>query len=1143
MYKDDTTIRLSAGDLVNDLACRHLTELNLDVVWERRNAPYSPSLLLDQLRRRGLAHEAAYVEHLEATGSQITRIDGVGVDPASCAATLHAMHAGAEIIFQGALGDERWGGRPDILRRVEAPSRFGAWSYEVVDTKLARETKIGTMLQLCLYSDLLTALQGQEPERMFVVAPWTEFEPQPYRVQDYAAYFRLVRARLEAALLDGGRAATYPDPKPHCDICRWSRSCADRRRSDDHLSLVAGISRLQIDELSTRGVATMETLARTPLPLPWRPRRGAPASYERAREQARVQVEGRKRNQPVYEPLPLEPQAGLSALPEPSDGDIFLDFEGAPFVGRSGLEYLIGYSTVAAPGKLTYTGLWALDYETEKRQFERFVDFVMERWMRYPDLHIYHYAHYEPSAMKRLMGRHATREDEVDRMLRADLFVDLYRVVRRGLRVSAESYSIKDLEAFFGYERDVPLRDADAAMYAVTAPLELGDPDAIPQDDIDAVEGYNRDDCDATYYLREWLETIREELILRGEPLRRPGLRDGAPSERVSDRQLEVERLRERLTSDVPANPDERSSEQQARWLLGNLLDFHRREDKATWWEFFRLHECTPEELFDEGNAFVQLEYDGPVDRSGRRPIHRYRMPTQEVSVRGRERLYTHGNAERSIGEVFRVDPSGSAIEIRKNTAFAGLHPEAVVALQSVSTKVLQDSLLRVGERAAQRGMARATDYPAATDLLMRNAPRAGGEPLRRAEETALDAACRIVREDDFGVLPIQGPPGAGKTYTAGRMIAEVVKQGRRVGITANSHRVIGNLLANALEAADAAGIRLSAVRKISSSSQADADDPRVELVKDNPPVFDALDAGCDLAAGTAWLWARPEAHHCVDVLVVDEAAQMSLANVLAISHAAPNIVLLGDPQQLDQPLQGTHPDGADVSALGHLLGDHETIPPRKGLFLEETWRLPPDICAFTSELFYENKLNSRPGLEHQRIISPSPLSSAGRSGSGLRYLPTPHSGNRNSSDEEVAAIVQVVHSLLDTGSRWIDQDGEEHLLALQDILIIAPYNAQVYKIQNALPEARVGTVDRFQGQEAPIVIYSMSTSTPTDAPRGMDFLYSLNRLNVATSRARCLCLLIGAPELFQPECRSPQQMRLANAFCRYLELADEVAL
>ena len=276
-----------------------------------------------------------------------------------------------------------------------------------------------------------------------------------------------------------------------------------------------------------------------------------------------------------------------------------------------------------------------------------------------------------------------------------------------------------------------------------------------------------------------------------------------------------------------------------------------------------------------------------------------------------------------------------------------------------------------------------------------------------------------------------------------------------------------------------------------------------------------------------------------MDVLFVDEAAQMSLANVLAISHAAPNLVLLGDPQQLDQPTQGTHPDGTGVSALSHLLGERQTIEAEQGLFLEETWRLHPDICAFTSEVFYEERLASRARLDRQRLIAKGPLS-----GTGLRLAPVAHRGNQSSSDEEVEAVASLVNGLVKGGSRWVDKDGRERRITLEDILIIAPYNAQVFKVQERLPSgARVGTVDKFQGQEAPVVIYTMATSTPADAPHGMEFLYSLNRLNVATSRARCVCVLVASPDLFSPECRTPRHMRLANAFCRYRELATEVAI
>jgi uncharacterized protein len=350
------------------------------------------------------------------------------------------------------------------------------------------------------------------------------------------------------------------------------------------------------------------------------------------------------------------------------------------------------------------------------------------------------------------------------------------------------------------------------------------------------------------------------------------------------------------------------------------------------------------------------------------------------------------------------------------------------------------------------------------------------------------------------------------------------------VGITANSHKVVRNLLDKVVETAAEKGTEIQCVQKVSDPGE---DTPNIRCVKKNEEVFTALRGSTRVAAGTAWLWAPPEAFESVDVLFVDEAAQMSLANVLAVSQACQALVLLGDPQQLEQPMKGSHPQGTDVSALDHLLQGNATIAADQGLFLEETWRLHPDICAFTSELFYEGRLRSRPGLEAQTVRSTSRVR-----GTGLRYLPVKHEGNQSASLEEAAAIRDLVAEILDSRATWIDPHGVERPVGLQDILLIAPYNAQVFELQELLPGARIGTVDKFQGQEAPIVIYSMTSSSYAEAPRGMEFLYSLNRLNVATSRARCVCVLVGSPALFEAECRTPRQMQLANAFCRYLEIA-----
>ena len=1033
MIRTDDGIKLNAGDLVADLHCQHLTNLNHQVASGQLRPPIRSEPLLEHLRQRGLAHERGYLAHLEAGGAELTRIDADRVDAMSVAATLEAMRAGNEIIVQGALSDGHWGGRPDVLHRVDRMSNFGSWSYEVVETKLSQQTKIGTILQLCLYSSLLESAQGVAPEYMSVVAPWTGFEPQDYRLSDYSAYFRLIRDRLKTAVADGGQSGTYPEPNPHCDVCPWDEACKKQRRQDDHLSLVAGISRLQREELVLQGIDTMAELADEPLPLRWQPGRGAVESYERLREQARVQVADRNSETAIFEPLDPEPGAGLGALPQPSDGDIFLDFEGASSFGPGGLEYLVGFIANDSSGEHEFTALWGFDYAEEKRNFEQFVDFVLERWERHPGLHIYHFAHYEPVAMKRLMGRHATREAEVDRMLRAGLFVDLHRVVRRGLRVGAESYSIKELERFFGYDRKLSLERAEEAMYAITGPLELGAPDLIRKEDVRALEAYNRDDVEATVELRDWLERIRAELERDGTHLTRPTKGDGDASERVAGWQDAVDLLFAQLTEDVPVDPTERTAEQQAKWLAAGVLDFHRREDKASWWEFFRLHDCTPEELEEESLALVGLEYKSRVGGTDRAPIHRYRFAPQETKIGGGEQIYSAGQQEQTIGTVEALDLGERTIDVKKRMVTKGVHPTNAVGLNVVNSTVLRQSLLRVGEEVGDLGLVDETRHRVARDILLRTPPRTDGGSLKRSNESTLEAARRISRSADFGVLPIQGPPGAGKTYTGARLIAELIAQGARVGITANSHRVIGNLLASTLEAADDRDINLRAVRKISNRQQIDIDDPRVRFETTNPAVFDALRGGRWLAAGTAWLWSREEAHNVVDVLVVDEAAQMSLANVLAVSQAAPNMVLLGDPQQLEQPLQGSHPDGAEVSALAHLIGNQETIEAGRGLFLEETWRLHPDICHFTSEMFYEGKLRSRPGLEQQRVIAEGTLA-----GAGLRYLPVIHAGNQSSSDEEVERIATLVNSLVGKAG-WVDRGGAQRVLGWHDILIIAP--------------------------------------------------------------------------------------------------------
>jgi len=571
---------------------------------------------------------------------------------------------------------------------------------------------------------------------------------------------------------------------------------------------------------------------------------------------------------------------------------------------------------------------------------------------------------------------------------------------------------------------------------------------------------------------------LRSELVDAGAVIERPLPRLGDASQDLTDWQQKIAALIHRLTDGVPVDIAERNTEQHAKWLLAYILDWHRREEKAAWWEYFRLCDLSADELLEERAALSGLTFVDAVGGTAKAPIHRYSFPLQDTDLRGDEDLRSLGGAR--FGKVEAISLEHRTIDIKRRQDTASVHPEAVFAHLIVPSQVLADALVRIGEYVADNGMTSDGRYRAARDLLLVAGPRVGGESLKEADETTLAATMRIAPHLDGGVFPVQGPPGAGKTYTGARMICVLAQSGKKIGITANSHKVIRNILDEVIEAAGELGVSIDCIQKV---SEEESNLPRLQFTTDNAEALAAIGTSCQVAAGTAWLWACPDAFQSVDVLFIDEAAQMSLANVLAVSQAAKTIVLLGDPRQLEQPMQGSHPEGTDVSALNHILGVHATIPADRGLFLEETWRLHPEICAFTSELFYESRLRSRPGLELQTIQSSGRIN-----GSGLRFLPVLHEGNQSSCPEEADKVRQLVAEILGSNATWIDRDGTEAVIGLDDILIIAPYNAQVFELQERIPGARIGTVDKFQGQEAPIVIYSMTTSSHADAPRGWNF-------------------------------------------------------
>jgi predicted RecB family nuclease len=1119
----DGGLVVSPTDLTNFIACRHLTQLDLAVAL----GELAPSALDDEalavLRERGLAHERDYVEKLRAEGRSIVEIGSADLRQGE-RDTVAAMRAGVDVIYQATFFDGVWRGHADFLeKRADRPSALGDWSYDVADTKLARRVKVAALLQMATYADRLAVLQGRPPELLTVITG--DGVRRPHRLTDCAAYARKVRRELLAAL--AGPSRSYPEKVRHCSQCRWDLRCTSRRRADDHISLVAGVRRDHARALAEAGVQTLAALAAAdPDALP---ATISGSARDRLVRQARVQAMQRESGVPIYELLPVEPRRGLARLPEPSRGDLFLDLEGDPYVGDGGLEYLFGLCD--ARGR--FTGYWAKTPAEEKRTFEQLVDHLIGAWAGDHAMHVYHYAAYETLALRRLSARHNTRVDEVDRLLRGNRLVDLYAVVRQALRAGTGSYSIKKLEAFYDPDARLGAEVADAASSIVAFERWLGTGD---DQELVAIEKYNEMDCRSTLRLRDWLEERRSGLVSRGIQVERPVDGDGRPSVRAVAAARTTSRLYQELTSGLPADRTLDDEPDRATRLLADVLDWHRREARPEWWEYFRRLQLTDEQLVDDPAAVGQLGLPIRMRTESAAAVWRLEFPPQDTKLRVGESRYVDPRTERPQGSVVAIDAERGWVELRRAAGQGQPNCPSLVPSGPLDDVVLRDSLRRLAEWVRDHGVdSPRPDHRAARDLLLRRPPR--GAPrgaLTRPSERATEAVARLARSMTGGVLAVQGPPGSGKTVTAAGTVLRLLADGHRVGLCAFSHKAIAHLLDSVMAAAARAGITVRAVQKADGEDRCRS--PLVRHMGSSRDVVAAVTAGdVDLVAGTSWLFAREDMASAVETLVVDEAGQLSLANVLAVAGCARNLLLFGDPQQLAQPAKGDHPPGAAASALEHVLAGAPTLPADLGVFLDRSWRMHPAVCRFVSEVGYEERLRSHESCAQQRIDAPGALN-----GAGIRWVPVDHADNRWMSTEEGDIVAALLAGLL--GGTWTDTTGQQRPIGLADVLVVAPYNAHVGALRARLPAgARVGTVDRFQGQEAAVVLYSMATSSAEDAPRGIEFLYSLNRLNVAISRARALVTVVASRRLLDAAVRRPDELRMVNALCRLAEIAEHV--
>jgi len=1126
MQKYRSTTLFSASDLVGFLECEHLTTLGLaHLVTPLARAKDDETAAL--IQEKGIAHEAKFLASLKADGRRIAEIRASG-DPAELAReTETAMQQGHDVIYQATFLSDTLHGRADFLRRIERPSKFGGHSYEVLDTKLARSAKAKFAVQLAFYSDLLAVAQGVEPQMMHLgLGDGTE---RSFRVANYARYFRQARDRFLAFARQP--SDTYPEACAHCIFCAWRELCEGRWKNDDHLNQVAGISRPQIERLRDAGTRTVAALAglAAGAEIP----RLRPETVDKLHAQATLQFARRTTGEPCIELLELdvERRRGFYRLPKPDPGDVFCDMEGDPFE-EDGLEYLFGLRFVDN-GETRFEPLWAHDRPAERVAFERLMDFLVQRMQRFPGMHVYHYAHYEPSALKRLMSMHGTREAQMDDLLRRERFVDLYRIVREAMRTSEPGLSIKDLEIFYMPPREGEVQTAGASIVHYERWRDTQD-----QAELDKIQRYNEDDCRSTELLRDWLLGHRPKELpwFAGTIDAADGKDAKARSARIADLEEALARYRTSLLGGLPDDRAAWDADAHVRELVFQLLDFHRRADKPAWWAMFARRDMTDDELIDDieclgGLARVHGSEAVPSKQS---LVHAFTFPEQETKLRAGKDCFRTDTMQR-FGSIVALDDQARTIEIK-----VGKDREIPAALSigpggPIRNDTLRDAVWRVAD-----SIIAGDDRFAAVRALLRKDPpalrgRPAGSPVLSAggdfPARALDAALAL----DDSYLFVQGPPGTGKTTAGAQLIVGLLRHGKRVGVTSNSHKVIHNLLRAVEERADEQGFGFSGTKKCN------AQDPETmyggRLIHDVNTNADLIAGNSQLIAGTAWLFADPALEAAVDYLFVDEAGQVSLANLVAMGTAARNILLLGDQMQLGQPIQGVHPGRSGESALDYLLDGQATVPEDRGVFLGTTWRMHEDVCRFISDAVYDGRLLPDAANQRQRLVLVA-TAHPGLKPTGIRFLPVRHDGCKQRSDAEAAVVKDLVDSLL--RQAYIDRQGKRRPMTLENILVVAPYNVQVNLLKTLLPEgARVGTIDKFQGQEAEAVIVSMTTSSGEYLPRNIEFLYDKNRLNVAVSRAKCLAVVVASPELLHIRCNSPEQMELVNTLCWLREYAD----
>ena len=1116
--------------------------------------------LMALLAQRGYAHEDALEKAFIKQGKSVYKIRGNN-NLEKYQATLKAMKDGVEVIVQARLKRDQFAGFSDFLVKTEGESGLGNYHYEVWDTKLSRKVKPQFLIQLSCYAEMLASMQGRKPEYITVVLG--NGEQERFKTQDYFYYYQNVKQAFIDFQQQWSQEHRY-DPAMCSSWGRWSTYAQTLLLECDHLSQVANITRGQIKKLNASGIQTMTQLAASELD---KVTGISSAVFMRLSAQATIQNKTKALHikqpdaPPCFEIIPhdLSKKKGLSLLPPHSKNDIFFDIEGFP-LEQGGLEYLWGAAYFNQAGERCFKDFWAHDSAQEKHTFKAFIVWAYQQWLDDPTMHIYHYAAYEIVACRKLMGRYGICEHEVDQLLRNGVFVDLFKLVKASVRLGESRYSIKNVEHLYRGKRETDVGtggDSIAVYEQWRNRYQQGfEGDTWQSSEIlNNIRDYNIDDCNSTQELVDWLRNQQQEhgIIYLGDtdPVEAPASEEITNTTELRDRLLElaeIQRSSDKITAQLTCN-------------MAGFLSFHQRESKPLFWRLFERFTMDADELFDDLDCLACCK------RTEREPylLPQKRMYAYEYTF---DKTQEFKAAAKSFFLLGVENDEGQRFKVRYNEEESDLKQGKIVLLSKLpppdEITLIPDEYVYPGEIPSaiftvatryEKGTLQ-SEKSAIYDFLTRSQPRFTPDfqypihlgdnklaiaPNNNAVERLSEIINACVHLDD-SYLTIQGPPGAGKTYTGKYIIADLIKRGKKVGITSNSHKAINNLLLSTVRLIDELNQQGEDINTkfVCTKNTDDALKEHGVMITKNARVMDELNhrstASCVIGT-TAWGFARCELENEFDYLFVDEAGQVSVANLIAMSRSTKNLIILGDQMQLGQPSQGTHPFDSGLSVLDYLMQGKATIPDDEGVFLPITYRMHSLVNQYISDHIYDGKLYSDDHNDTRVIDVPVGYAVQEPDGylnkqAGIIFVPVEHQGNTQASDEEVDVISGIVTVLLERYFHSGDQDEPLRKITWDDFLFVSPYNHQVNKLKKALgPQAKVGSVDKFQGQEAPIVILSMCASDPAETPRGMDFLFDKNRLNVAVSRAQTLAIVVANPALGKVPAVTVEQLNRINLF------------